>query len=233
MNRPRWRVTAPFIQIGHRGLRARAPENTLLGLDTGIRQGAQALEFDVQRHPDGTLFLLHDLLLDRTTNGRGPAAALPWTQVRALDAGQGERIPTLDEALQTVARRVPVNIELKTWNGTAAAVAAVIRRALAEGWAAEDFVVSSFHHPELADFRRQMPEIPVAVLYLGVALNGFETARTLNACAVCLGDEFADEELIARARQQDLSTFVYTVNDAAEKTRCQSSGAAGIFTDSL
>lgn len=230
---PRWRSAAPFIQIGHRGLKACAPENTLRGLDLGIRSGAQALEFDVQRHPSGELFLLHDLLLNRTTNGHGPASALSWEQLRTLDAGQGERIPTLDEALHTVARRVPVNIELKTWNGTAAAVATVLRRALTAGWAAEDFVVSSFHHPELADFRRRMPEIPVAVLYLGVPLHGFETANTLQACAVCLGDEFADGELITRARQQNLATFVYTVNDADEKKRWQTLGASGIFTDSI
>ena len=233
MKRPQWRVSAPFIRIGHRGLKAKAPENTLLGLDTGIRSGAQALEFDVQQHPSGELFLLHDLLLNRTTSGRGPAAALPWEQLRALDAGQGERIPTLDEALKTVARRVPVNIELKTWNGTAAAVAQVLRRQLAQGWAADDFVVSSFHHPELAEFRRLMPEIPVATLYLGVALNGFEAATSLNACAVCLGDEFADADLIAQARQQNLATFVYTVNDANEKARWEKLGAAGVFTDSL
>lgn len=230
---PRWSTAAPFIQIGHRGLKAQAPENTLKGLDTGIRRGAQALEFDVQRHPGGELFLLHDLLLNRTTNGHGPAAALSWEQLRTLDAGQGERIPTLDEALATVARRVPVNIELKTWNGTAAAVAHVVHKHLAQGWRAEDFVVSSFHHPELAEFRREMPQIPVAVLYLGVPLNGFATATALNACAVCLGDEFADAERIADARRQNLAPFIYTVNDAAEKQRWESVGAAGIFTDSL
>lgn len=230
---PRWRTAAPFIQIGHRGLKALAPENTLKGLDTGIRQGAQALEFDVQRHPSGELFLLHDLLLDRTTNGRGPASVLSWEQLRRLDAGQGEQVPTLDEALKTIARRVPVNIELKTWNGTAVAVAAVIRQHLAQGWAADDFVVSSFHHPELAEFRREMPQIPVAALYMGVSLNGFETAAALNACAVCVGDEFADADLLAQARQKNLATFVYTVNDAAEKKRWQQLGANGIFTDSL
>lgn len=230
---PRWRSTAPFIQIGHRGLRAQAPENTLKGLDTGIRRGAQALEFDVQRHPSGELFLLHDLLLDRTTNGRGPASALSWEALRTLDAGHGERIPTLDEALKTIARRVPVNIELKTWNGTAQAVAQVLRQCLAQGWSAEDFVVSSFHHPELAEFRREMPRIPVAALYLGVPLNGFEAAATLNACAVCLSDEFADGDLIAQARQKNLATFVYTVNDADEKKCWQELGGSGVFTDSL
>ena len=231
MNRPQWRVTAPFVQIGHRGLKAQAPENTLKGLDTGIRRGAQALEFDVQLHPSGELFLLHDLSLNRTTNGHGSAAALSWKRLRALDAGQGERIPTLGEALQTVARRVPVNIELKTWNGTAAAVAALLHQLLKQGWTADDFVVSSFHLPELALFRNLMPEIPVAALYMGVPLNGFADATALNACAVCLGDEFTDADLIAKARHQNLAAFVYTVNDAAEKTRWQQAGVAGIFTD--
>lgn len=233
MNRPQWTVAAPFIHIGHRGLRTQAPENTLLALDTGIRRGAQALEFDVQRHPSGELFLLHDLTLDRTTDGHGRAAEMTWQELRRLDAGQGERIPTLDEALRTVARRVPVNIELKTWNGTAAAVAATLRNHLQTGWSPHDFLVSSFHHPELAEFRRQLPEIPVAALYAGVPLNGFDDARTLNACAVCLSSEFADAELLQQARRQNLAAFLYTVNDVAEQERWKTAGAGGVFTDSL
>ena len=63
-----------FTVIGHRGARGHAPENTLLSIDTAIRLGADWVEFDVQHH-DGELWLMHDLTLDRTTNGRGPLRA--------------------------------------------------------------------------------------------------------------------------------------------------------------
>src|SRR5579871_5505092 len=88
-----------FWIFGHRGAAGHAPENTLLALDTGILLGADWLEFDVQLHPQGALVLMHDLRLDRTTNGHGWLAECPFDTLRNLDAGGGQQIPTLEEAL--------------------------------------------------------------------------------------------------------------------------------------
>ena len=105
------------LLIGHRGARGLAPENTLLALDAGIAAGCPWLEFDVQLHPSGPLFLLHDLTLERTTNGHGLASDCEWSRLRQLDAGQGQRLPTLDElnalagAAQDVARGIDANRE--------------------------------------------------------------------------------------------------------------------------
>ena len=111
-----------FTVIGHRGARGHAPENTLLAIDTAIRLGADWVEIDAQHH-DGELWLMHDLTLERTTNGRGLLTAHSADALRALDAGSGEIIPTLPEALDLIEQRVGVNVELKSWNGCAAAVA--------------------------------------------------------------------------------------------------------------
>src|SRR3546814_11234273 len=91
----------PFTIIGHRGARGHAPENTLLALDTGIRLGAHWLEFDVQLAAS-ELWLMHDLSVDRTTNGRGLLADMDATRIRRLDAGQDQSVPTLRDALDLV-----------------------------------------------------------------------------------------------------------------------------------
>lgn len=219
------------LLIGHRGARGLAPENTLQAMQAGIDAGCPWLEFDVQRHPSGNLFLLHDLTLDRTTNGQGLASALRWDALRALDAGGGQQLPTLDETLDCIGQRARINIELKTWDGTALAVAACLRARLNDGWQAEQFMVSSFHLPELQAFKRLLPEVPVAVLLCGVPLDGAACASQLGAVALNQSAEFVDAQLVADAKARGLSVNVYTVNDREEYARLGAMGVDGVFTD--
>ena len=95
--------------IAHRGGTVAAPENTLAAFENAIRQGADWLEFDVQRTSDGVLVVFHDETVDRTTDGSGRLTDLTFEQVRALDAGNGERVPTFDEVI-SLARSAEVGI---------------------------------------------------------------------------------------------------------------------------
>lgn len=223
-------MSQPLL-IGHRGARGLAPENTLRALEAGILAGAPWLEFDVQRHPSGELFLLHDLTLDRSTNGQGLPGALSWEALRALDAGLGERLPSLDEALDLIDQRAGVNIELKTWDGTAAAVAAKLRERVAAGWPLEKLLVSSFHLPELFEFHQLAPEIPVGALLCGVPLDWAACASELQATSLNLSSEFVDARLVADAKSRGLAVYVYTVNEPEEYRRLAALGVDGVFTD--
>ncbi|MES2682976.1 MAG: glycerophosphodiester phosphodiesterase family protein [Pseudomonadota bacterium] len=217
--------------IGHRGARGLAPENTLLALDAGIAAGCPWLEFDVQLHPSGPLFLLHDLTLQRTTSGHGLAAECDWEMLRKLDAGQGQHLPTLDEALDLIDQRARINIELKTWDGTAAAVVECLKARLAEGWPAEAFMVSSFHLPELYEFKQLLPEVPIGVLLCGVPLDWAACATELQAAALNQSAEFVDARLVADAKARGLAVNVYTVNDVDEYRRLGAMGVDAVFTD--
>lgn len=219
-----------FLCIGHRGARGHAPENTLLGFDTAIALGAHWVECDVQLH-SGELLLMHDLRLERTTNGRGRLDETPLDALRRLDAGQGQPIPTLQEALDLIDQRVGVNVELKTWNGCAAAVARVLREYVAQGWPTEKLLVSSFHLPELYEFRQLAPEIPVGALLCGVPLDWAGCAAELGASTLNLSDEFVDERVVADAQARGLKVYVYTVNHPAEIARMRAMGVDGVFTD--
>ena len=223
-------MSKPLL-IGHRGARGLAPENTLRALEAGIQAGAPWLEFDVQRHPSGELVLLHDLTLDRTTSGRGLLGDWSWEELRRLDAGQGEILPTLDEALDLIDQRARINIELKTWDGTAAAVAAVLRERVEAGWPVEQFLVSSFHLPELFEFRQLAPEFAVGALLCGVPLDWAGCASELQAASLNLSAEFVDARLVADAKARGLEVYVYTVNDLDEYRRLAALGIDGVFTD--
>src|SRR5207245_9746388 len=97
--------------FAHRGCAALRPENTILAFDHGLSLGADGLELDVHLSRDGVVVVHHDTTLERTTNGRGPLAALTADELARLDAGyhfEGFRgaaggVP----ALKDVLRRYP------------------------------------------------------------------------------------------------------------------------------
>ncbi|MBL9156403.1 MAG: hypothetical protein JNJ70_02950 [Verrucomicrobiales bacterium] len=118
----------------HRGAMATHPENTLPAFDEAIRLGAAMIEFDVQLTRDGALVLMHDVTVERTTDGRGRVADQTLTEIQQLDAGirhaprfAGTRVPTLDEALAAIPRDRWVNCHLKGDAALGAAVASHIK----------------------------------------------------------------------------------------------------------
>jgi glycerophosphoryl diester phosphodiesterase len=86
--------------IAHRGGPINAPENTLAAFRNAITLGVDWLEFDVQMTKDGALVVIHDETVDRTTNGTGAVRDLTLEEIRSLDAGQGEKVPTFEEVVQ-------------------------------------------------------------------------------------------------------------------------------------
>lgn len=74
------------------------PENTLVAFNWARRIGADAIEIDLRSTADDHLVVIHDKTVDRTTDGRGSVHRLTLAELRALDAGDGQRVPTMDEA---------------------------------------------------------------------------------------------------------------------------------------
>jgi glycerophosphoryl diester phosphodiesterase len=219
-----------FTVLAHRGARGHAPENTLAAFDKAVELKAQWIELDVQWHA-GQLWVFHDQRLERCTNGKGWLVDHKADALRKLDAGGGQKIPFLHEVLDRLDRRVSVNVELKTADGTAAEVATALRGCLARGWKAEQFLVSSFHLPELREFKRRMPQIPLGVLMCGVPLGLAAAATELGAQVLSLDRDFADSALIADAHARGMRVFVYTVNEPEDIARYRGQGVDGVFTD--
>jgi glycerophosphoryl diester phosphodiesterase len=94
---PEWSVAF----VAHRGgIIPGYPENTLAAFRQAIEQGAEVIEIDLRGTKDGEIVIIHDETLDRTTNGKGPVSDRTLAELRQLDAGRGERIPTYEELLQ-------------------------------------------------------------------------------------------------------------------------------------
>lgn len=96
---PDWSI----VFVAHRGLAPGQPENTLSAFREAIRLGAEVIEIDLRSTKDGEVVILHDETLDRTTNGKGKVTDFTLAELKKLDAGNGEVIPTYEEALECVA----------------------------------------------------------------------------------------------------------------------------------
>src|ERR671930_261980 len=100
-----------MIVVGHRGCALLEPENTLRAFRRALELGCDYVETDVRFTRDGELILMHDETVDRTTSGS--VADLTFAELRALDAGQGEQVPTLAELLPLLRGRAQILCELK------------------------------------------------------------------------------------------------------------------------
>ncbi len=86
--------------IAHRGSKGTRPENTLAAFNAAINDGADGIETDVHLSKDGHLIIMHDELVDRTTNGSGRIRDLTLAELRQLDAGVGLMLNTLVKRFQ-------------------------------------------------------------------------------------------------------------------------------------
>ncbi len=229
------------ILIAHRGASAKAPENTLGAFEKALEYPfVKMIELDVYALPTGQLMVIHDDKVDRTTNGKGYVMESSFEYLRSLDASSGslkskrgrkpERIPTLDEVLDLVDRKVKVNIELKGEH-TAEPVKKVIQAYFAKGWKPDDFLVSSFHHEQLRKFKQLMPRIPVGVLFVGIPLGYAAYAQKLKAYSLNLSIEFINEEIVEDAHRRGLKVFCWTLKEADEIKRMCKLGVDGIFVN--
>lgn len=228
--------------IAHRGHSGAAPENTMAAFALAIEAGADMMEFDVTLSADGRAVVLHDDTLDRTTNGTGPAMALPFAELRRLDAGSwfsrrfsAERIPELGEVLRLAKGRILVNVEIKS---EAAGAPGGLEERVVEAIRAEGMeklaILSSFNPLALFRCREAGPEIARAVLYN----PGLESRRTpaelleeLGAdCFNCSSAEFTPA-LAEACRRAGRPVAVYTVDDPITMRRVLDQGARAVFTD--
>jgi len=90
-----------FFRIARRGASAYAPENTLAAIALAAERGADVVKLDVQHSADGVPVIFHGPDLSRTTNGHGPASQHTVSELKRLNAGNGESIPTLEEAISS------------------------------------------------------------------------------------------------------------------------------------
>jgi len=154
--------------VGHRGAAAYAPENTLASFEKARELGVDMVEFDVHLTADRRCVVIHDETVDRTTDGSGPVGAKTFAELRELDAGDGQRIPSLEELLEWAHDvGMPLSVELKHPNvctsspyvGLEERVLDLLRR----HELLDDCFVHSYHHAAARRVKELAPEVTTAI----------------------------------------------------------------------
>jgi glycerophosphoryl diester phosphodiesterase len=200
------------------------PENTLRSFAAAQQAGLDVIELDLHLSKDGALVVMHDTDVDRTTDGTGPIAEKTLTELRALDAGRGERVPVFEEVLDGV--RSPIQAEIKD-------IAAA--RALAEVMLRRDLVsrveVSSFHDEAIAEIGRLVPGVRTALIGSRFGPDIVERAVEAGAETVCLNIRRLTLEVVEAARKADLKIIGWVVNTQDQLRLVRALGLDGATTD--
>ncbi len=219
-----------MLVIGHRGAAGHRPENTLASLRYALMLGVDAVEIDVQ-NLDGTLIVLHDDTVDRTTDGHGHFKAMSLTALRALDAGAGERVPLLEQVLTLTRGQIGLNIEVKE-AGIAAQVIDYVLAATADlpAWRTR-ILLSSFDVETSAALARLRGTMGFGLLYEEAFDPALIRAQALGAKSLHMSLGALDATHVARAQRLGLEVYVYTVNTAEDIARCRAAKVDGVFSD--
>ncbi len=221
----------PSMVIGHRGAAGYAPENTIASFEKAIELGVQMIEFDVRLCKTGQLVVIHDETVDRTTNGEGLVSDMTIDELKELDAGDGQSIPTLQEVLDVIDRRIWVNIELKG-DHTAEPVADVIKKYISKkGWRHEDFLVTSFNHYIVSDFKIACPDVPTGAISIATYLDYGSYLQRLGVQVAVIFVDSAIDKIISDIRARGVEVVIFTVNDQACISRMLRLGVNGIISD--
>jgi len=218
-------------KIGHRGAAGHAPENTLASFRKALALGVDGVELDVHVCGSGDAVVIHDATLDRTTNAKGPIARLSRQELNAVDAGQGERVPTLEDVLEHLAGRVTAYIELKEDAALRPVADLVARFAEKEGWGYEKLVVFSFDHPQLMRLRKTNGRILTGASLVGIPVDYAACAKRAGAWSINPCIDHLDAAFVEDAHARGLKVLTWTANQPAQIAKARAFGADGIISD--
>ena len=212
--------------VGHRGAAGVFAENTLKGFRCAIELGVDLVECDVHLTRDGHLIVMHDEKVDRTTNGSGLIRELDLSTLRELDAGDGEKVPTLDEVLATVHDRVGLLCELKGEGVEEAAVNAVIAR----GMEAE-VVFTSFHMDRLATVRRRGDHFQIGAILPDPSHEDMKRVVDLGVTGIGVYYRNVCLRVVEQALSSGLEIRAWNPDTLAEQKAMIALGVSGISTN--
>lgn len=218
--------------FAHRGDSHHYPENTLAAITSALfSSDADGIEIDVYCTSDKQLVVIHDESLDRTTSGHGYVNEHTYQELCKLDAGSGERIPSLKSVLQLMPSNKWLNIELKGEN-TATALIELLQSTEYASWQNNKrLIVSSFNHHLLKRIHRAFPTLKIGALTASIPLSYASFAEQLHAWSIHCDKQFVNAELVADAKQRGLKVFAYTVDSPRDIHKLAALGVDAIFSN--
>ena len=224
--------SVPYV-VGHRGARTSAPENTIRSFEKAAEARADLIELDVHFTEDRKLVVIHDATVDRTTDGFGLVRDLQLAQIRRLNAGDGEQIPTFDEVLSWAKPRdqlglvVEIKEDLYIYPGISEAVLDTIR----EHNLSERTIVISFDYAVVHEIKDLSREIAAGVLFDYPITDPLAVVRETHADAMFPSIRLVNSELVQLLHANNIAVYTWNANDPLQAQTAIEAGVDGIGTD--
>lgn len=212
--------------VGHRGARDLAPENTIAGLLKGLECHVDELEIDVRVTKDNVVVLNHNLDLQDAQTARYVIKHHTYAELKTNKPD----LATLDEAIEAVGRRVPLQVEVKAGEPTTPVIR-VIQVFLTKGWSETDFLLGSKSQHTLKQLHSTLPGIPTVVIEPFSGLRATVRARQLGTKRLSMRSWWLWRGFIRPMSRRGYQLYAYSLNDPDKARKWAGYGLAGVITD--
>lgn len=227
------------IVIAHRGASERAPENTLSAFKKALEMGVEGIELDVQLSLDGHIVVIHDEMVDRTSNGKGLVKDKTLEELKSLDFGswllndfKGEKIPTLEEVFEFLGNwKGLINIEIKNGPVFYPGIEEKVNRAIERFNLIDNVIVSSFNHYSLVEIKKLNRRLKTGILYVAGLYEPWEYVKRLGADAIHPLFYSTLPEIVNGSRKNGILVNPWTVDNPRSIKEIAHMGVSGIITN--
>ncbi|MCM3246161.1 glycerophosphodiester phosphodiesterase [Cytobacillus firmus] len=239
-----------IVNVSHRGASAYAPEHTIASYDIGEKLHGDYIEIDLQMTKDGHLIAMHDVTLDRTTNGTGSVKDYTLNEIKQLDAGswfnekypyaskaeyEGLKVPTLEEVFKKFGKNNSYYIETKSPDVYPGMEKELLRLVDKYKINKEKLLVQSFSSQSLKVMNELDPSIKLVQLisYKANAEITEAEIKEIKQYAMGIGPNhtYLNEEYVQKVVNSGLELHPYTVNDKERMKQLINWGVTGMFTN--
>ena len=221
-----------IMVIGHRGAAGHEVENTIPSIDKAISLGVDAVEVDVFLCKSGELVVFHDKNLSRLTNSNAFIESLTLDSINKIDVINNHKIPTLEEVIKFINKRVHLNIELKGLNTAKPTYELLQSLFLNKQELIDKISISSFNWEELDIIYNLDNDISTAVLTETKAIQrAINQAKKIKAKAINIDYKLLNRKVVKMIKSEYLIINAWTVNEIHQIKRMINLGVDGIITD--
>ena len=233
---------------GHRGAAGYAPENTMTSIQKALSMRLERIEIDIHQSKDDVVVLLHDERIDRTSNGNGLVDEYSFAELKALDFGsyfdegfKGEKIPSLEEALQLVNGQSELVIEFKYGNERYPFIEEHVIDLINQYDASSWVIIHSFNTEVLEAIYKKAPNIRLhkllianlrfTNLFIGTGLEVFKPQDFPYIEEYSIHYYFANRSILQELKSLGKKVNVWTMNDDEKSDNYIRLGVDGIISD--
>jgi len=198
---------------------------------SAIATGCDLIECDVHLSSDGRLVVIHDHTLERTTNGAGLVKDHSAAELRKLDAGQGEKIPLLQEVVELALGKVGLVIEIKQLPPLYPGLEEKLLNMLRQLGAVAECAVVSFNHAAIHELRKLEPKLQLGILEGARPMHPAKLLREAGADVYSPHWGATDPEVVKEVHDAGGAVGVWPVDDDMAIAWCKYCKRDSIFTN--